>query len=80
MKKGNHKEARLTLVQAVKEGISDKESLAAAYLQLCSLEIQRTQNRIAKDYFRKAKALKPKSEEIVKQIKQMDKQIARMPG
>lgn len=80
LKKGNHKEARLTLVEAVKEGISDKESLAAAYLQLCSLEIQRTQNRIAKDYFRKAKALKPKSEEIVKQIKQMDKQIARMPG
>ncbi len=80
LKKGNHKEARLTLVEAVKEGISDKESLAAAYLQLCSLEIQRTQNRVAKDYFRKAKALKPKSEEIVKQIKQMDKQIARIPG
>ncbi len=80
LKKGNHKQARLTLVEAVKEGISDKESLAAAYLQLCSLEIQRTQNRIAKDYFRKAKALKPKSEEIVKQIKTMDKQIARMPG
>jgi Tfp pilus assembly protein PilF len=80
LKKGNHKEARLTLVEAVKEGVSDKESLAAAYLQLCSLEIQRTQNRVAKDYFRKAKALKPKSEEIVKQIKQMDKQIARIPG
>lgn len=80
LKKGNHKEARLTLVEAVKTGISDKEALAAAYMQLCSLEIQRTQNRIAKDYFRKAKALKPKSEELVKQIKIMDKQLARMPG
>jgi tetratricopeptide (TPR) repeat protein len=80
LKKGNHKEARLTLKEAVQIGISDKESLAAAYLQLCSMEIQRTQNKIAKDYFRKAKALKPKSEEIVKQIKMMDKQIARMPG
>ena len=80
LKKGSHKEARLTLVEAVKTGISDKESLAAAYLQLCSLEIQRTQNKIAKDYFRKAKALKPKSEELVKQIKIMDKQLARMPG
>ena len=80
LKKGNHKEARLTLQEAVKSGISDKEALAAAYLQLCSLEIQRTQNRIAKDYFRKAKALKPKSEELVKQIKTMDKQLARMPG
>lgn len=80
LKKGNHKEARLTLVEAVKSGISDKEALAAAYMQLCSLEIQRTQNRIAKDYFRKAKALKPKSEELVKQIKTMEKQLARMPG
>ena len=80
LKKGSHKEARLTLVEAVKTGISDKESLAAAYLQLCSLEIQRTQNKLAKDYFRKAKALKPKSEELVKQIKIMDKQLARMPG
>ena len=80
LKKGNAKEARLTLKEAVQIGISDKESLAAAYLQLCSMELQRTQNKIAKDYFRKAKALKPKSEEIVKQIKMMDKQIARMPG
>lgn len=80
LKKGNHKEARLTLVEAVKTGISDKEALAAAYMQLCSLEIQRTQNRIAKDYFKKAKALKPKSEELVKQIKTMEKQLARMPG
>lgn len=80
LKKGNHKEARLTLIEAVKSGISDKEALAAAYMQLCSLEIQRTQNRIAKDYFRKAKALKPKSEELVKQIKTMEKQLARMPG
>jgi tetratricopeptide (TPR) repeat protein len=80
LKKGNHKEARLTLVEAVKSGINDKEALAAAYMQLCSLEIQRNQNRIAKDYFKKAKALKPKSEELVKQIKTMDKQLARMPG
>lgn len=80
LKKGNHKEARLTLVEAVKSGIKDKEALATAYLQLCSLEIQRNQNRIAKDYFRKAKALKPKNEELVKQIKAMDKQIARIPG
>ena len=80
LKKGNHKEARLTLIEAVKSGINDKEALATAYLQLCSLEIQRNQNRIAKDYFRKAKALKPKNEELVKQIKTMDKQIARIPG
>jgi len=80
LRKGDHKQARLTLIEAVKSKISDKESLAAAYLQLCSLELQRTQNKVAKEYFRKAKALKPKSEEIVKQIKTMDKQLARIPG
>jgi tetratricopeptide (TPR) repeat protein len=80
LRKGNNKEARLTLVEAVKAGISDKESLAAAYLQLCSIELQRSQNKIAKEYFRKAKSQKPKSEEIVKQIKTMEKQLARIPG
>ena len=80
LRKGSNKEARLTLLEAVKAGIKDKESLAAAYLQLCSMELQRTQNKVAKDYFRKAKAQKPKSEEIVKQIKTMEKQLARIPG
>lgn len=80
LKKGNSKEARLTLVQAVKAGIPDKESLAATYMQLCSLEIQRNQNRIAKEYFKKAKDLKPKSEELVKQIQMMQKNISRLPG
>ncbi len=80
LKKGNAKEARLTLVQAVKAGIPDKESLAATYMQLCSLEIQRNQNRIAKEYFKKAKDLKPKSEELIKQIQIMQKSISRLPG
>nr|MDQ3048011.1 hypothetical protein [Bacteroidota bacterium] len=61
-------------------GIPDKEHLAAVYMQLCSLEIQRNQNRLAKEYFKKAKAQKPKTEEIVKQIKTMEKQISRIPG
>jgi tetratricopeptide (TPR) repeat protein len=80
LKKGQTKEARLNLQAAVKAGIPDKESLAACYLQLSSIEIQRKQNKIGKEYFRKAKALKPKSEEIVKQLQQMEKHIARLPG
>lgn len=80
LKKGQMKEARLNLQAAVKAGIPDKESLAACYLQLSSIEIQRKQNKIGKEYFRKAKALKPKSEELVKQIQQMEKHIARIPG
>jgi tetratricopeptide (TPR) repeat protein len=80
LKKGNMKEARATLMEAIRAGIDDKESLAATYLQLCSIEIQRHQYKIAKEYFRRAKAAKPRSEELVKQIHTMEKQIARMPG
>ena len=80
LKQGKTKEARLTLMDAVKAGIPDKESMAAVYLQLCSIEIQRKQNKIGKEYFRKAKALKPKSEEIVKQLTMMGKNIDRLPG
>ncbi|MCW3103034.1 MAG: hypothetical protein JWO09_1474 [Bacteroidetes bacterium] len=80
LKKGEMKEARQNLIAAVKAGIPDKESLAACYLQLSSIEIQRKQNKVGKEYFRKAKALKPKTAEIVKQIQQMDKHIARLPG
>lgn len=80
LKKGDMKEARKSLMEAVKAGIPDKESLAAVYLQLCNIEIHRHQNRIAKEYFKKAKAQKPTNEELVSQIKYMEKQIARLPG
>ena len=80
LKKGNTKQGRLHLLDAIKAGIPDKENLAAAYLQLCNIEAQRMQYRIAKQYFKKAKDLKPKNEEILNQVKQMEKQINRMPG
>ena len=80
LKQGKTKEARQTLLDAVKAGIPDKDSMAAVHLQLCSIEIQRKQNKIGKEHFRKAKALKPKAEEIVKQLNMMEKNIARLPG
>ena len=80
LRKGNTKEARKHLLEAVKLGIPDKDNLAAAYLQLCSIEIQRQQYRVAKEYFKRAKAAKPKNEEIVSQIQQLEKQIPRLPG
>jgi tetratricopeptide (TPR) repeat protein len=80
LKKGNTKQGRIHLLEAVKAGIPDKESLAAAHLQLCNIEAQRMQYKIAKQHFKKAKDLKPKSEEIVNQLKSMEKQINRMPG
>ncbi len=80
LRKGNSKEARKHLLEAVKLGIPDKDNLAAAYLQLCSIEIQRQQYRVAKEYFKRAKAAKPKNEEILGQIQQLEKQIHRLPG
>lgn len=80
LKKGNTKQARLHLMEAVKAGIPDKDSMAAAYLQLCNIEAQRMQYKLAKQYFKKAKDQKPKSEEILGQMRTMEKQIHRMPG
>lgn len=80
LRQGKTKEARTNLLAAVKAGIPDKEGLASVYLQLSSMEIQRQQYRMGKEYFRKAKALNPKSKELVEQIKIMDKNISRLPG
>ena len=80
LRKGNNKDARLNLMEAVKAGIADKNNLAATYLQLCSLEAQRQQYRVAKGYFKKAKDLKPDSEEVASQIRTLEKQIKTLPG
>lgn len=80
LKQGKTKEGRANLLAAVKAGIPDKESLAGVYLQLCSLEIQRQQNKAGKAYFKKAKALNPKTPDIAEQIRMMEKSISRLPG
>lgn len=80
LRQGKTKEGRANLLAAVQAGIPDKESLAGVYLQLCSIEIQRQQFKAGKAYFRKAKALNPKSKEMVEQIRTMEKSISRLPG
>jgi hypothetical protein len=60
--------------------LPDKENQAAAYLQMCSLMMNKREFRAAKDFFRKAKALKPTTPQIVEQIKEIQKYISRMPG
>ncbi len=80
LKQGKGKDAKQSFLEAIKLGIQDKENLAAVYLQLCNMELQRGANRMGKEYFKKAKALKPKTEEIAKQIQMMDKNISRLPG
>ena len=80
LRQGKTKEGRANLLEAVKAGIPDKESLASVYLQLCSIEIQRQQNRAGKAYFKKAKDLNPKNKEVADQIRMMEKTISRLPG
>src|SRR6185437_13716053 len=79
-KKGNIKEAYEHLRTAIKIGLPDKDNEATAYLQLSSICIQRRDFRNAKIYFNKAKSCKPKNVQVVEQLKEMAKYIARIPG
>jgi tetratricopeptide (TPR) repeat protein len=63
----------------MKEGESLIRS-AMAYLQMCQIMMQKREFRAAKDFFKKAKAQKPTTEQVVDQIKQIEKYISRMPG
>lgn len=83
MQKNDLKQAESYIRQAIRKGLPDKENQAAAYLQMCSLMMnKRDMNslRAAKDFFRKAKALRPTTPQIVDQIKQIEKYISRIPG
>lgn len=80
MQKGNIREAEGYIRQAIRAGLPDKENEAAAFLQMCSIMMNKREFRAAKDFFRKAKALKPTTPQIVDQIKQIEKYITRMPG
>ncbi len=80
MQKGNLKQAESYIRGALRAGLPDKENEAAAFLQLSSIMINKREFRAGKEFFRKAKALKPTTPQIADQIKQMEKYITRMPG
>lgn len=80
MQKGDIKQAESYIRQAIRAGLPDKENQAAAYLQLCSIMMNKREFRAAKEYFKKAKGFKPTTPQIVDQIKQIEKYITRMPG
>jgi len=80
MQKGDIKQAEAYIRQAIRAGLPDNENNAAAYLQLCSIMMNKREFRAAKEYFRKAKGYKPTTPQIVDQIKQIEKYITRMPG
>lgn len=79
-KKGNKKEAMENMRKAIKVGLPDEDSKATAYLQLSSLLLERRDFKSAKMYFAKAKACKATNEQIVSQVKEMAKYMARIPG
>lgn len=80
MQKGDMKQAESYIRGAIRAGLPDKENEAAAYLQLSSIMINKREFRAGKEYFKKAKGLKPTTPQIADQIKQMEKYITRMPG
>ncbi|MFZ1528222.1 MAG: hypothetical protein WAT19_05705 [Ferruginibacter sp.] len=80
IQKGNLKEGEAYIRQAIRAGLPDNENNAAAYLQLCSIMMNKREFRAAKQYFAKAKGYKPTTPQIVDQIKQIEKYIGRMPG
>lgn len=78
--KGNMKESYDKLREAVRIGLPDADTTARAYMQLSSICAQRRDYKGCKFYFAKAKAAKPTNAEILEQLKEMNKQISRIPG
>ncbi len=80
MQKGDTKQGEAYIRAAIRAGIPDKESEAVAFLSMCQIFMNKREFRAAKDYFRKAKACKPTTKQVVDQIKEIEKYISRMPG
>lgn len=80
LQKGDFKSGESYIRAAIRSGIPDKESEAVANLSMCQIFMNKREFRAAKDYFRKAKACKPKTKQVVDQIKEIEKYISRMPG
>ena len=80
MQKGNFKQGESYIRQAIRKGLPDKENEAAAYLQMCNIMMNKREFRAAKDFFKRTKALKPTNPELIKQIKEIEKYITRIPG
>ena len=80
LQKGDFKNGESYIRAAIRAGIPDKESEAVAYLSMCQIFMNKREFRAAKDFFRKAKACKPKTKQVVDQIKELESYISRIPG
>ena len=80
LQKGDFKAGESYIRAAIRLGISDKESQSVAFLSMCQIFMNKREFRAAKDYFRRAKACKPKTKQVLDQIKEIEKYISRIPG
>lgn len=80
LQRNDFREGERQVKAALKDGLPDKDSQAMANLAMVQIYLNRREHKAAKNYFARAKALKPKSEQVVKQIKDMDKYLTRLPG
>jgi tetratricopeptide (TPR) repeat protein len=80
LQKGDFKAGEGYIRAAIRSGLPDKESEAIAYLSMCQIFLNKREFRAAKDFFRKSKACKPTSKQVVDQLKEMEKYISRIPG
>ncbi|NCT93266.1 MAG: hypothetical protein GXC72_02475 [Chitinophagaceae bacterium] len=80
MQRGDLKQGENYIRAAIRAGFADKESEAVAYLTMCQIFMNKREFRAAKDFFRKAKACKPTTKQVVDQIKEVERYISRIPG
>lgn len=80
LQKGDLRKGESLLKQALKDGVQDTDAKAMALLQLSSLSVNKREFRQAREYFRRAKLLKSTNQEVVSQIKQMERHVSRLPG
>jgi tetratricopeptide (TPR) repeat protein len=80
MQRSDFKAGEKYVKEALKAGLPDKESEAMAHLAMVQAYLNRREFKAAKDFFRRAKACKPKADQTVKQIKEMEKYLSRIPG
>ncbi len=80
MQRNDFKAGERYIKEALKAGLPDKESEAMAHLAMVQAYLNRREFKAAKDFFRRAKGCKPKADQTVKQIKEMEKYLSRIPG
>ncbi len=78
MQKGDWRGAEGYIRGALRLGLVDKDSEAVAYLSMSQIFMTKRQYKAAKDFFRKAKECKPKSKQVLDQIKEIEKYISRV--